>query len=122
MPLSPTEAALLARRRPFLLFGGDPGQRGKAARDRRSPPQDRRGPGRGIGASGLNAGPAQGDSRSSSRNILLNNPELLMEAQTSLEAKMEKLQSRAHGGCHQGQRGRIFRPAAHPSSVTPMAT
>jgi len=48
------------------------------------------------------------------KDILLNNPELLMEAQTALEAKMEKIQNERMAVAIKDNSAEIFRPAASP--------
>jgi protein-disulfide isomerase len=48
------------------------------------------------------------------KEILLANPELLMEAQTALEAKMEKIQNERMAVAIKDNSAEIFRPAASP--------
>jgi len=48
------------------------------------------------------------------KDILLNNPELLMEAQTALEAKMEKIQNERMAVAIKDNSAEIFRPTASP--------
>ncbi len=48
------------------------------------------------------------------KDILLANPELLMEAQTALEAKMEKIQNERMAVAIKDNSAEIFRPAASP--------
>jgi protein-disulfide isomerase len=48
------------------------------------------------------------------KDILLNNPEILMEAQNALEAKMEKIQSERMAVAIKDNSAEIFRPAASP--------
>jgi protein-disulfide isomerase len=48
------------------------------------------------------------------KDILLNNPEVLMEAQAALEAKMEKIQNERMAVAIKDNSAEIFRPAASP--------
>jgi protein-disulfide isomerase len=48
------------------------------------------------------------------KDILLNNPEVLMEAQNALEAKMEKIQSERMAVAIKDNSAEIFRPTASP--------
>src|SRR5262245_18333080 len=48
------------------------------------------------------------------KDILLNNPEILMEAQNALEAKMEKIQGERMAVAIKDNSAEIFRPAASP--------
>ena len=48
------------------------------------------------------------------KDILMNNPEILMEAQTALETKMEKIQSERMAVAIKDNSAEIFRPAASP--------
>ena len=48
------------------------------------------------------------------KDILLNNPEVLMEAQTALEAKMEKIQNERMALAIKDNSAEIFRPASSP--------
>jgi protein-disulfide isomerase len=48
------------------------------------------------------------------KEFLLNNPEILMEAQNVLEAKMDKIQSERMQGAIKDYAGELFRPATSP--------
>ena len=48
------------------------------------------------------------------KDILINNPELLMEAQTALEAKMEKIQNERMAVAIKDNSAEIFRPTTSP--------
>ena len=48
------------------------------------------------------------------KDILLNNPEVLLEAQNALEAKMDKIQSERMAVAIKENAGELFRPAASP--------
>src|SRR5262245_46641573 len=48
------------------------------------------------------------------KDILLNNPEILLEAQNALEAKMDKIQSERMAVAIKEHAGELYRPAASP--------
>ena len=96
----------------LLLFGASLATGQSAGQ----PPQLAQDPAAQAGASGTSAfTPAQRkELEVILKEILLNNPELLMEAQTALEAKMEKLQSERMAVAIKDNSAEIFRPTGSP--------
>jgi protein-disulfide isomerase len=96
----------------LLLFGASLATGQNAAQ----PPQLAQDPAAQAAASGPSAfTPAQRkELEAILKEILLTNPELLMEAQTALEAKMEKLQSERMAVAIKDNSAEIFRPTGSP--------
>ena len=56
------------------------------------------------------------------KDILLNNPEIMLEVQNALESKMDKIQAERMAAAIKENATELFRPTASPSSATSRAT